>query len=224
MISNASVSSFLSLQLAEFDDRLTSSESQWHSSSDVGMTTTVSLGEDDHESPTQRDESTMMVGEFVYFPCSPPYAVQSSCKRTSPITAQPQESHTSLPDLSISPLTASSYHTMERHYNQDTWRLHTRIKAARSHRQIGRTSTDFDSSHGLLLNGTDSNCDLTSTPVAAAADLSCRRVLVLQAFLTSLSGRLTELSNSINSEREMINEKDEDEDTLCIFDLDLGES
>lgn len=221
MISNASVSSFLSLQLAEFDDRSTSGN-HWHSSNDVEMTTTVSLGEDDHEIPPQRrNESTIMVGEFVHFPCSPPYAVISSCKRTSPIAAQPQERPITLPDLSISPLTASSYHTMERHYNQDTWRLHTRINAARSHRQIGRTSTGFDSCHGLLLNGTDSIGD-HQTSTVAASDLSYRRALVLEDFLTSLSGRLIAISNSANnSDGEM---EHEDEDALCIFELDLGES
>mmetsp|Transcript_19904 Transcript_19904/g.27615 ORF Transcript_19904/g.27615 Transcript_19904/m.27615 type:complete len:238 (-) Transcript_19904:116-829(-) len=43
-----------------------------------------------------------------------------------------------MPDLSVSPLTASSYQVMEREYTRDTWRMYNRIANAtiRDHRNI----------------------------------------------------------------------------------------
>lgn len=40
-----------------------------------------------------------------------------------------------MPDLSLSPLTASSFHVMEQEYDRDTWRMYRRITTARDNYQ-----------------------------------------------------------------------------------------
>jgi len=44
--------------------------------------------------------------------------------------------HSSLPDLSVSPLTASSFRVMEREYDKDTWRMFNRITASRAEKRV----------------------------------------------------------------------------------------
>ena len=48
----------------------------------------------------------------------------------------------SLPDLSVSPLTASSFHVMEREYDRDTWRMFNRITAARNEKTTIHVSAE----------------------------------------------------------------------------------
>jgi len=121
--------SCLSLQLAEYDDR------EDRSSDAIN----ISPGENDQGcaiSSKSSVEAASLVGSCFNLPASPcfPTASSSSNTRMSKMLVQDQQ-HSHLPDLSISPLTASSYQTMERLYDQDTWRMHNRITTARTDRR-----------------------------------------------------------------------------------------
>lgn len=97
-----------------------------------------------------------------------------------------------LPDLSVSPLTASSYQTMEKHYDQDTWRMHNRIAASRTEQKsyTKKQSTSQDSS------------------LQSAAMLSFKSEI--------LNGGT---AKAIIEDHED-DDDDDDEDALCIFDFD----
>jgi hypothetical protein len=51
---------------------------------------------------------------------------------------------TALPDLSVSPLTSSSFHVMEREYDRDTWRMFNRITSSRIEKSTMRIAENTE--------------------------------------------------------------------------------
>lgn len=123
---NLSVSSTLSIQLAKLLEERTTAE---YDSTDcayrVRQATAVSIGEEGTGSPSLRIDADSPMGSIIKLPESPSYA---------PTNKSRLERVGTFLDLAVSPLTCSSYHTMERYYDQDTWRMHNRIAASRSDR------------------------------------------------------------------------------------------
>lgn len=84
------------------------------------------------------------VGHVVTMPESMPVAVspaplgeqEATTRKTHEQTYESGRSSPLLQDLSVSPLTASSFHVMEREYDRDTWRMYKLIETARTERQV----------------------------------------------------------------------------------------
>jgi len=123
-----SVSSNLSVQLAEFEGN----EEPCHLSTNldskrdelIEFPAKVSIDDENDGSfsiiqpPSGIEpDNCSLVGSYVS--CS----TSRAFGRSSPLNQ--------LPDLSMSPLTASSYYTMERQYDLDTWRMHNLIAGAK---------------------------------------------------------------------------------------------
>jgi hypothetical protein len=130
-----------------------------------------------------------LVGSVGSMPISPK---KKTSERGLAIASHSSSAQIPLPDLSVSPLTASSYQTMEKHYDQDTWRMHNRIAASRTEQKsyTKKQSTSQDSS------------------LQSAAMLSFKSEI--------LNGGT---AKAIIEDHED-DDDDDDEDALCIFDFD----
>ena len=96
----------------------------------------VSLLRLEHDSPT---------GSFYNSPRnhrSPSKISPNYLESQSDLFLTVAELECSLPDLSVSPLTASSFHVMEREYDRDTWRMFNRITAARTEKTAIHVSAE----------------------------------------------------------------------------------
>lgn len=205
---NGSISSNLSIQLDEY-----SRTGGYRGSSIVAtlnkhgaeslLTRRVSFGDDDDdddneehfEQPPDSIDPVVLVGSYVKFPPSSSRSRKQPSGRLSKVLQQHNQSSSSLtirPDLAVSPLTASSYQTLERQYDQDTWRMHNRIAASRierqSYMQQSRKGSQVDSA--AMLNGKN-----------------------------GIPG-LNEVSDDSKGTNNYEGEDDDDEDALCIFDFD----
>jgi hypothetical protein len=126
---NSSVSSNLSLQMAQLHNGRTTNESDsTNYCYQVSQITAVSIGEEGDDARCLQIDTGSPIGSDIEFPKSPPLR---SCSATCQHLEEGLDRGCYFLDLSVSPLTSSSYHTMERYYDQDTWRMYNRIAASR---------------------------------------------------------------------------------------------
>mmetsp|Transcript_13460 Transcript_13460/g.19808 ORF Transcript_13460/g.19808 Transcript_13460/m.19808 type:complete len:196 (-) Transcript_13460:88-675(-) len=137
----SSVSSNLSLLMAEMGKDYLSTAAVIPGSSSTTESTTATNTSDQQESE-QQDRQRNFVGSVLHVPLNDvaPHRISPSRVGGCDGRVSPNASNISLPDLSVSPLTASSFHVMEREYNNDTWRMYNRIQAARRTTPSGSTS------------------------------------------------------------------------------------
>lgn len=125
---NLSVSSTLSLQMAQLlEERTTAEYDSTLCAYPVHQATAVSIGEEETDAHCLRIDASSPMGSIIKLP--------AESRSYAPTTkSRIERGESSFLDLSVSPLTSSSYHTMERFYDQDTWRMHNLIAASRSYR------------------------------------------------------------------------------------------
>jgi hypothetical protein len=214
---NRSVSSNLSAQLAGYGDKTKSSiaSSEGEGGNMFATPTPVSLGEDDELGtvnacasaefqPPSTIEPRMcnLVGAIVNLDhnISPRAQLHSSAPNSG--RCSPLGMGHDLPDLSVSPLTASSFQTMERQYDRDTWRMHHRIASARMTGDRPMAPTRIR--------------DSPERPALVQRDFFPR---------TPSATKMNEaLERGLLKAQEDDGRDEDGEDALCIFDLDLGES
>ena len=127
---NSSISSNLSLQMAQvLEDRSNAERDSTHCCYRLGQITAVSIGEEGEDAQCIQIDTASPMGSVIKCPESPSYPYCHSIPSPG-LEGGPERASVYL-DFSVSPLTSSSYHTMERFYDQDTWRMHNRIAASR---------------------------------------------------------------------------------------------
>ena len=128
----------------------------------------------------------------------------STHNRMSRIRLARHQNH--LPDLAMSPLTASLFQTLEQHYDQDTWRMHNRIAATRMKRTDRRPPDRRQPEQSRTICG------------------NSRLLRHGSSRVSRLNNILTSPDRSAMQEEYDDDEDDNDETAHCIFDLDLDKS